>query len=102
MYNSLKAWINVPIIIKPFIKRSATGDKVFGEEIHTKCYPQGEVKIVRDWQGVEVVSHNHLHVEGDTQVTELDDIVFEGKSYPVKAVSAFYRNGVPDLKVVYI
>lgn len=102
MYDSLKPWVNVPIVIKPFVKRSATGDKIFGEDIPALCYPQGEVKIVRDWQGVEVVSHNHLHVEGDTQVTELDDIIFEGKSYPVKAVSAYYRNGVPDIKVVYI
>lgn len=102
MYESLKPWIDVPITIKPFIKRTATGDKVFGEDISVLCYPQGEVKIVRNWQGVEVVSHNHLHVEGDTVVTELDDIVFEGKQYPVKAVSAYYRNGKPDIKVVYI
>ena len=102
MYNSIKPWIDVPITIKPFLKRTATGDKIFGPATETLCYPQGEVNIVRNWQGVEVVSHNHLHVEGDTVVSELDNIVFEGKEYPVQAISAFYRNGKPDIKVVYI
>ena len=102
MYNSLKEWLDVPITIKPFLKRTATGDKEFGPSRDTLCYPRGEVNIVRNWQGVEVVSHNHLHVEGDTEVTELDNIVFEGKEYPVQAISAFYRNGKPDIKVVYI
>lgn len=102
MFDSLKEWLDVPITIKPFLKRTATGDKVFGAPRDTLCYPRGEVNIVRNWQGVEVVSHNHLHVEGDTEVTELDNIVFEGKEYPVQAISAFYRNGKPDIKVVYI
>lgn len=102
MFSSLKEWLDVPITIKPFVKRTATGDKVFGETIQELCYPRGEVNIVRNWQGVEVVSHNHLHVEGDTQVTELDNIIFEGKEYAVQAISAYYRDGKPDIKVVYI
>ncbi len=102
MYDSIKPWINVPVTVKPFLKRSATGDKVFGEAYDILCYPQGEVNIVRNWQGVEIVSHNHLFVEGDTHVTKLDNIVFEGEDLPVQAISTFYRNGKPDIKVVYI
>lgn len=102
MYESLKPWINVPVTIKPFVGRSATGDKLFGEERVELCYPQGEVNIVRNWQGVEVVSHNHLHMDGSVNVTKLDNIIFEGEDLPVQAISTFYRNGVPDIKVVYI
>ena len=102
MYESLKPWINVPVTIKPYIKRSATGDKVFGEPYDILCYPQGEVNIVRNWQGVEVVSHNHLFVDGDTKVTKLDNIIFEGEDLPVQAISTFYRNGKPDIRVVYV
>lgn len=102
MYDSVKDWLDVPITIKPFLKRTATGDKEFGTPHDALCYPRGEVNIVRNWQGVEVVSHNHLHVEGDTEVSELDNVVFEGREYPVQAISAFYRNGKPDIKVVYI
>ncbi len=102
MYDSLKAWIDVPVIVKPYIKRSATGDKVFGEERTILCYPQGEVNIVRNWQGVEVVSHNHLYVDGNTEITKLDNVIFEGEDLPVQAISTFYRNGKPDIKVVYV
>lgn len=102
MYASLKSWVNVPITIKPFIGRTATGGKIFGESYEALCYPQGEVNIVRNWQGVEVVSHNHLHMDGSVPITKLDSVVFEGEELPVQAISSFYRNGVVDMKVVYI
>lgn len=102
MYESLKPWINVPVTVKPYKSRNATGGKVFGESYSVLCYPQGEVNIVRNWQGVEVVSHNHLYMDGSVQVTKLDHIIFEGEDLPVQAISSYYRNGVPDIKVVYV
>lgn len=102
MYESIKPWVNVPITIKPYKGRSATGDKLFGEPYDVLCYPQGEVSIVRNWQGVEVVSHNHLHVEGTVGITKLDNVLFEGEDLPVQAISTYYRDGKPDIKVVYI
>ena len=102
MYDSVKEWINVPVTIKPFVGRTATGGKLFGEPREALCYPQGEVNIVRNWQGIEVVSHNHLHMDGTTEVSKLDNILFEGEDLPVQAISTFYRNGKPDIKVVYI
>ena len=102
MYSSLREWMNVPITVKPYLRRSATGDKIFDESYTILCYPQGEVNIVRNWQGVEIVSHNHLYVDGSTKVTKLDNILFEGEELPVQAISTFYRNGKPDIKVVYI
>ena len=102
MYNSVKDWINVPITVKPYLKRSATGDKLFDESYELLCYPQGEVNIVRNWQGVEVVSHNHLYVDGSAKITKLDNVIFENEELPVQAISTYYRNGVPDIKVVYV
>ena len=102
MYESIRPWVNVPVVVKPYAGRSATGDKLFGESHSELCYPQGEVNIVRNWQGVEVVSHNHLHMDGSVQISKLDNVIFEGEDLPVQAISTFYRNGVPDMKVVYI
>lgn len=102
MYESIKPWINVPVTVKPFVGRSATGARLFGDSYEVLCYPQGEVNIVRNWNGVEVVSHNHLYVDGTTKITKLDSIVYEGEELPVQAISKYYRNGVPDIKVVYI
>jgi len=102
VFETLKPWINVPVTVKPFKGRSATGDKLFGDSYTIMCYPQGEVNIVRNWQGVEVVSHNHLYVDGSTKVTKLDNIIFEGEDLPGQAISTFYREGAPDIKVVYV
>lgn len=102
MYDSLREWMDVPLTVKPFSKRTGTGDKVFGEPIDVFCYPKGEVTVVRNWQGVEVVSNTSLYVDGTVSVSNLDEVVFEGENKPVQAVSTFYRNGVPDLRVVYI
>lgn len=102
MYESLKPWLNVPIIIKPFAGRSATGEKLFGDSHDEMCYPKGEVTIVRNWQGVEVVSHNNLYLDGTVQIGKLDNIVFNDEELPVQAISVFYRNGKPDIKVVYL
>lgn len=102
MYQSIKEWINVPITVKPYIKRSATGDKVFGNSYELLCYPQGEVNIVRNWQGVEVVSHNHLYMDGNAAISKLDNVIFEGEELPVQAISTYYRDGKPDIKVVYV
>lgn len=102
MYESLRKWMDIPVTIRPFVGRSATGDKLFGEPYEVLCYPQGEVNIVRNWQGVEVVSHNHLYMNGDTTVTKLDNIVFLDEELPVQAISTYFRDGKADIKVVYI
>lgn len=102
MYESLRKWMDVAVIIKPFVGRSATGDKLFGESHTEMCYPQGEVNIVRNWQGVEVVSHNHLYFDGSVNITKLDNVIFEGEELPVQAISNFYRNGKIDIRVVYV
>ena len=102
MYESLKPWLNVPVVVKPYVRRSATGDKIFGPSYEVMCYPQGEVNIVRNWQGVDVVSHNHLYIDGSIQITKLDNVVFEDEELPVQAISVYYRDGKPDIKVVYV
>ena len=40
---SLKSWINIPVAIKPYVKRTGTGFKEFGEKYkyHVLCRRQG-------------------------------------------------------------
>lgn len=102
MYDSVKPWLDVPVTIRPYLKHGATGDKLFGESFEVLCYPQGEVNIVRNWQGVEVVSNTKLYMEGHVTVTKFDSILFEGEELPVQAITNYYRNGRVDLKVVYV
>lgn len=102
MYESIRPWIDVEVTVKPFIGRTATGDKIFGESYKVLCYPVGEVNIVRNWQGIEVLSNNKLHIDGSVKITKLDNIFFNGEDLPVQAISEYYRNGKPDIKVVYV
>lgn len=102
MYNSIKPWINVPFQIKPFISRSGSGAKQFGDTLDVLCYPESDVKIVTDENGAEVVSTTQLYVDGSVPIKVTDDVVFENETRPVHRVNSFYRNGTVDLKVVYL
>lgn len=102
MYGSVKPWINLPAVLKPFDKRTGAGTKIFKEPVDIMCYAEGKVQVVKDNKGIEVVSNKQLYLEGDLQVNELDNIIFEGSENPVIAIGIFYRNGIPDLKVVYV
>ena len=102
MLKSLKAWINIPFQFKPCIKRTGTGAKEFADTKSSLCYAEGSVKVVKDSQGKEVVSTKQLYVDGTSTIKELDNVLFEGRESEIKAIGYFYRNGVVDMKVVYL
>ena len=102
MYESLKEWINLPAQIKPFIRRNGTGTKLYGDAVDIKCYAEGKVTSVTDNKGAVVVSNNQLYIEGSVPIAELDCIIFENSEHSIESINTFYRNGKPDIKVVYL
>ena len=102
MYASLKPWLNLPAQIKPFVKRTGTGTKVYGDPVDILCYAEGKVQVVTDDTGTEVVSNKQLYVDGTVAVSELDCVIFENIEKSIKSISTFYRNGKADIKVVYL
>lgn len=102
MYGSLKTWLNLPVIIKPCSGRTGTGTKTFIESISTVCYAEGKVEVVTNSIGKEIVSMKRLYMDGNSSISELDNVIFEGKEVEVQAIGYFYRNGVVDIKVVYL
>jgi len=102
MYNSLKKWINVDLQIKPFLEVDGAGVAVYGESVYTKCYPEEKIVTITDKNGVEVVSNTQLYLSGTTEINELDKVVLNGKDTQIKSISLFYRNGLVDLKVIYL
>lgn len=102
MYNSLKSWANLPAKIKPFIKRDGAGTKIYGDSVDILCYAEGKVQVVTDNTGTEVVSNKQLYVDGSVSISELDCVIFEGIEKSIKSIGTFYRNGKPDIKVVYL
>jgi hypothetical protein len=102
MLKSLKSWLNLPLIIKPCLKRDGTGAKEFGESTFILCYAEGTVQTVTNKEGKEIVSHKQIYVDGTVALTEMDNIVFENAEYEIQAISYFYRRGAVDVKVVYL
>lgn len=102
MYSSIKSWINVPYQIMPFVKRNGAGTKVFGEALNELCYPEGRIELVTNKNGVEVVSNTRLYVDGNSPIKVTDNVIFEGETKPIQRINTFYRDGKPDIKVVYL
>lgn len=102
MYKSLKEWINVPVSILRFKSHDGAGDEVFEPVSTIYAYPLSDITVVRNNTGIEVTSNTQLIVDGTTLVADYDRIIFEGSERPVQAIRTFYRNGVPDIKVVYL
>lgn len=102
MYNSLKSWINVPYIIKPFLRYNGAGTKQFDTDVNSKCYPVGDVKLVTDEKGSEVTSTTQLYVDGNESIKVMDNVIFADEERPVLRITEYFRDGKPDIKVVYL
>lgn len=102
MFESIKEWINVPFTLKPFEKRSGTGTKQFGADENLMCYPQCDNILVTNNDGAELTSSTQLYVDGAVSIKVTDNVVFEGTERPIKHIATYYRNGVPDIRVVYL
>lgn len=102
MYASLKPWINVPYVIKPFVRYNGAGTKQFDPDINSLCYPVGDVKLVTDDKGSEKTSTTQLYVDGTESIKVTDNVVFAGEERPVLRITEYFRNGKADIKVVYL
>ena len=102
MYASLKAWMDVPYTILPFVKYNGTGGKIHGNPVESLCYPTGDVRKILDVNGSEVTSTATLYVAGNTDIKDTDTIVFEGRERSILRITNYYRRGIVDIKVVYL
>ena len=102
MYNSIKSWLNLRVIRKPFVCYSGSGDKQFGTPQRLSCYIQGAVKVVQNREGIDVTSSMSLFINGQHKVNVDDVFVIGDIEYDVLAISPFYREGRKDIWVVYV
>ena len=66
------------------------------------CYPEADIKTIVNAEGEEVVSTTQLYIDGSTSIKITDEIIFEGEHRPIQRINSFYRNGVVDIRVVYL
>lgn len=102
MFASIKPWINVPYQYKSFIKYDGAGNKQLSDPVASKCYPACDVQLVTDVYGKQVTSTGQLYVPGTEAIKALDVVVFKGEEHAILRIASYFRNGVEDIKVVYI
>lgn len=102
MYASLKPWINVPYQYKPFIKYNGAGVRILGDPVDSLCYPVGDTKFVTDVSGAQKVSTMQLYVPGTENIKVNDIVLIEGEERAIYRITSYYREGVVDIRVVYL
>ena len=102
MYDSVKPWINVPYQYKPFIKYNGAGVRQLGDPVDSLCYPVGDTKFVTDVSGAQKVSTMQLYVPGTEAIKVNDTVIIAGEERAIYRITSYYRDGVVDLKVVYL
>ena len=102
MYASLKKWVSIPYQYRPFVKYNGAGVRQFGETVSSLCYPVGDVKLVTDVSGIQKVSTQQLYVLGSDTVGVNDAVLIDGEERAILRITSYYRDGVVDLKVVYL
>lgn len=102
MYDSVKPWINVPYMYRPFLKYNGAGVKQLGDPVSSLCYPVGDTKFVTDVSGAQKVSTMQLYVPGTEAVSVNDTVLIEGEERAIYRITSYYRDGAIDLKVVYL
>lgn len=102
MYESLKEWMDVQVTIRPFEKRDGAGDKFFKNPVSILTYPVFEAKYVRNSLGADVLTNHHFYIDGDKQVSILDEVQIDNEWLPIQAIDTFFKDGKPDIKVVHV
>lgn len=102
MYKSVRKLLNIPVVVKPYVKFDGAGDKTYGPDKDEMCYVSSVLTTVTNFDGVEVTSNIQLYLDGMVVVKQHDDIILHGKRYTIKAIGTFYDKGKPDLLVVYM
>lgn len=102
MYDSVKPWINVPYQYKRFLRYNGAGVKQFGDVISSLCYPVGDTKFVTDVSGAQKVSTMQLYVPGNEPIKVNDTVIIEGEERSIYRITSYYRDGVVDVRVVYL
>ena len=102
MYDSLKSFIDVAYQYRPFLKYNGAGTAQYDKVIDSKCYPVGDTQVVTNEEGVEVTSNTQLYVDGTEPIKVRDQVIFNGEARKIIRINDFYRNGIIDLRVVYL
>ena len=105
MFNSLRSWLTCPFEIRPYKGRNAAADIIYGEPVIVKGYYVGEVEIITNATGDDVVSSARLYYDpSDYTINNLDKLIIDGEEKDIIRITNYMdgNTGTSSCKVVYL
>lgn len=75
MHKALRRLCKKSIEIHPFVKRSGTGEVVYGAPYSVKAYIESNIQLVRNATGVEVISNQFIVIDGMYDTVSVKDLI---------------------------
>lgn len=101
--SNVKKHLKILFHIKHFIEEDDALDAIYGPPQEYRCYVEESAKSIIDEFGKEAVSNTQFYIDGSTNVSRKDVMVFEGQEYRIKALDVIRnKKGTKVLKVVYV
>ncbi len=105
MFDSLKSWMTCTFQVKPFQGYTASADKLFTGPINMKGYFVGNVEVITDSVGDDVVSSSQLYYDPSVYtITPMDIIIVDGQEKDIIQVTNYMDGnfGESSIKVVFL
>lgn len=105
MYSSLKPWACMDVTIKPFKSYTASGDKVFDDEVVIKAYIVGGVEVTNDTSGNQVASTTQFYFDPNVYTVNPEDrVIVDGQEKDIISISTWYdgNDGNKSIKQVFL
>lgn len=98
-----KKHLRIPLTLIPFVIDDKYGDPEYGVPQDITCYVEDKITVVKNREGVEVVSNSVFYIDGDVKVIYNDVLKFNGEEYSIQNISTIRdKHGTKLLKMVYV
>ena len=105
MFDSLKEWMTCPFQVKHFSGYDAYADKSFDEPVDMIGYFVGNVEVITDATGDDVVSSSQVYYDPDVySIDSLDKIIVDGEEKDIIKITNYMDGnfGASSIKIAYL
>ena len=105
MFDSLKNWMTCTFKVKQFLGYTASADKQFTDPVDMIGYIVGDVEIITDATGDDVVSSSQIYYDPAIyEINTLDKLIVDGQEKDIIKITNYMDGnfGTSSIKVVYV
>ncbi len=105
MFDSLKEWMTCPFQVKRFEGYTPSADKRFSEPEDMIGYFVGNVEVITDATGDDVVSSSQVYYDPDVySIDSMDKIIVDDEEKDIIKITNYMDGnfGTSSIKIVYL